>query len=667
MDSNQKRFVEDALDLLNELDEGLLQLEANPQAKAPLEQVFRTMHTIKGGANMFGFDSIGQLAHQLETLYDLVRQGKMQVSDGLISITLHAFDKVRDLLKEKDAAKIANAESLKDHLQIAISFLKSAESQSANSNADQNSMVIKDELATFFLRVTPSIAITTDGNHPLVFILQDLEGLGTCKTYCYKKENNEISHWDLFLSTTTSAEEIESYFIFVEGECSFQCTRLRAGDLFSSDEFKQYAEKFQEKPVSTDELKVFVESIKQEQANDEEEESIERSGSGRKRTVNDTYIKVGKRKIDDLLNWISELIILQAQLVTTSAGIPSAELKAVTEQLNMVTGRLRDTSLEIGLVPIETLVTNFKRVVRDLSKSLQKKVNFLSEGAETEMDKDVIELMAEPMIHLIRNAIDHGIETPAERKEAGKSEHGTVKLKAFNTSSYVNIIISDDGKGIKQDRVLKKAIEKGLVSSDALLTEEEILNLIFHPGLSTATEVSDVSGRGVGMDVVKQKIHDLRGYVTVKSIPAKGTSIHIKLPLSRSIIEGLLVKVGETRYVVPLNVVDRIDRIAYHLMNRENHVNKTVVINEQPLSVFSLRQKFHPDTVAPKTTDIISVNVNGLRKGIAVDRIEGKMQTVMRPLGDAYQQQDFIAGSTILGDGSLALVLDPARLFQTIA
>ncbi|HEV8515521.1 MAG TPA: chemotaxis protein CheW, partial [Cyclobacteriaceae bacterium] len=327
------------------------------------------------------------------------------------------------------------------------------------------------------------------------------------------------------------------------------------------------------------------------------------------------------------------------------------------------TNRLRDTSLEIGLVPIETLVTKFKRLVRDLSKTLNKKVNFISEGAETEMDKDVIELMAEPMIHIIRNCVDHGIEKPEDRKAVGKSEHGTVKLTAFNTSSYVNIIISDDGKGIHKENVLKKAIEKGLVEPDAQLTDEEILNLIFHPGLSTASAVSDVSGRGVGMDVVQQKIKDLRGYVSIKSTHGKGTAIHIKLPLSRSIIEGLLVKVDETRYVVPLNMVDRIDRIPYQNLDRENRVNKTVIVNEETLSVFSLRQKFHNDTIAPKTTDIISVTVNGIKKGIAVDRIEGKMQTVMKPLGDAYQNQDFIAGSSILGDGSLALVLDPSRLF----
>ncbi|HEU5290607.1 MAG TPA: chemotaxis protein CheA [Cyclobacteriaceae bacterium] len=662
MDSNQKRFVEDALDLLNELDEGLLQLESNPQASAPLEQVFRTMHTIKGGANMFGFENIGELAHHLETLYDLVRQGKMQVSDGLISITLHAFDKVRDLLKEKDAAKITNAENLKDHLHIAIEFLKNAEKETAGLT-EGPSTSSKDELATFFLRVTPTVTMTPDGNHPLVFILQDLEALGTAKAICYQNANREVAHWDLFLSTTSAQSEIESYFIFVENECQVKITRLITGDLFGSEEFSPFVAQFESTPVELSALTDFVSRVAGKIIVDLEEESEEEIVS-KKKKQHDTNIKVSKRKIDDLLNWISELIILQAQLTNATKGFNSQELTEVTEQLEMITNRLRDTSLEIGLVPIETLVTKFKRLVRDLSKALNKKVNFLSEGAETEMDKDLIELMTEPMIHIIRNCIDHGIETPSERKALGKAEHGTVKLKAFNSNSYVNIIISDDGKGINKDKVLTKAIEKGIVAADAQLTDEEILNLIFHAGLSTASQVSDISGRGVGMDVVKQKINDLRGYVSVKSAIGKGTSIHIKLPLSRSIIEGLLVKVDETRYVVPLNVVDRIDRIEYENLNRDNQVSKSVIVNEELLSIFSLRQHFHQGSQSPKTTDIISVTVNGVRKGIAVDRIEGKMQTVMKPLGDAYQQQDFIAGSTILGDGSLALVLDPSRLFQ---
>lgn len=662
MDSNQKRFVEDALDLLNELDEGLLQLEANPQASAPLEQVFRTMHTIKGGANMFGFPTIGELAHHLETLYDLVRQGKMPINDGLISITLHAFDKVRDLFKEKDADKILNADALKDHLKIAIDFLKSSEREMENSLTNVTT-VEKDELATFLIRIQPTISITADGNHPLVFIIQDMEALGTSRTQLLKKDSGEVISWELFLTTTTPQAELESYFLFVENECTVNYTKLTPCDLFEQPEFVAYLDSLGSNAVEMEKLQPIIALRLASFGQQENEEEETESATSKKRVANDSYIKVSKRKIDDLLNWISELIILQAQLSTASAKVNSVALTEVTEQLEMITYRLRDTSLEIGLVPIETLVTKFKRLVRDLSKTLDKKVNFISEGAETEMDKDVIELMTEPMIHIIRNSIDHGIEKPSERKAAGKSEHGTVKLKAFNSSSFANLIISDDGKGIDKERVLKKAIEKGVVDAEAELTEEEILGLIFHPGLSTASVISDVSGRGVGMDVVQQKINDLRGHVTVKSVPGKGTSIHIKLPLSRSIIEGLLVRVANTRYVVPMNVVDRIDRISYESLDREENVNKMVMVNEEPLSVFSLRKEFRIMDVAPKTADVISITINGVKKGLAVDRIEGKMQTVLKPLGEVYQHQDFISGSTILGDGSLALVLDPYRLF----
>ena len=664
MDSNQKRFVEDALDLLNELDEGLMQLESNPQATAPLEQVFRTMHTIKGGANMFGFENIGELAHQLETLYDMVRQGKMQITDGLISLTLHAFDKVRDLLKEKDVARINNAEVLKDHLTSAVNFLKVAESESSADISQTTNAKNKDELATFCLRISPTINITEDGNHPLVFIVQDISALGTSKVILIQKPSREVDHWEVFITTTAPQSELESYFIFVENECVVSYFKLTPCDLFEQPEFSEYLNSLDNLPADPTKIATFValRLATYHQQKDEDEEIAE-IGNTKKRSVSDSYIKVSKRKVDDLLNWISELIILQAQLATTASSIQSTALNDVAEQLEMITGRLRDTSLEIGLVPVETLVTKFKRLVRDLSKQLNKKVNFLSEGADTEMDKDVIEMMADPMVHIIRNSIDHGIEPAVERKAIGKSEHGTVKLKAFNSSSYVNIIISDDGKGISRENVLQKALEKKLISPNENPSNEDVFNLIFHPGLSTASQVSDVSGRGVGMDVVKQRIDELRGSVAVKSIAGKGTAIHIKLPLSRSIIEGLLVNVAETRYVVPLNVIERIDRIPYAEIHREDKVDKTVIVNEEPLPVLSLRQRFHNDVNPPKTADIISVLVNGIKKGIAVDRIEGKMQTVMKPLGDVYKQQDFISGSTILGNGTLALVLDPARLF----
>ena len=664
MDNNQKRFIDDALDLLNDLDEGLLQLESNPKASSPLEQVFRTMHTIKGGAYMFGFTVVGDLAHLLESSFDLVRQGKYQVSDELISITLQAFDRVRDLLKERDEKKINDKSLYTDYLKSAADLLKKAEQ---NSDHPEGAPA-KDELATYFIRVTPTIDVTPDGTHQLVYIMLDLEALGTAKTKVFTQDNGNVLYWHQFLSTTSSPAEIESYFLFVDHECKLEVTKLTSGDILQDDVFLQSAEAFNDNSITWEALTeagtFSASKIRNVDSPEFDLDENNTATTSKKRLHNDAIIKVSKRKIDDLLNWISELIVLQGQVESVARANNNTSFIEISEQLELITNRLRDTSLEIGLVPIETLVIKFKRQVRDLSRALEKKVNFLSEGADTEMDKDVIEMMADPMIHIIRNAIDHGIGSPAERKASGKNEYGTVKLKAFNSSTYINIIISDDGKGINKEAVLQKAIEKDLVAKDAKLSDDEILNLIFHPGLSTAAKISDVSGRGVGMDVVKQRIHELRGSIIVKSELGKGTSFHIKLPLSRSIIEGLLVNVAETRYIIPLSVIERIDRIAYSNLDRKDKVNPTVIVNEQPLMVFSLRKEFHDEVNPPKTVDVISVLVNGTRKGIAVDRIEGKMQTVLKPLGEAFQKQEYISGSTILGNGSLALVLDPARLFN---
>lgn len=660
MDDNQKRFIEDSLDLLNELDESLMQLEANPLATAPLEQVFRTMHTIKGAASMFGFENISQLAHLLETVFDKVRQGHLPVSDNLISITLNSFDKVRDQLGSTNAGKTIRADFLDGHIELITQFLLSVD---VSGSADEAGVVNQE--CTYLLLVNPVIRIEENSNHPILYIVKDLETLGILKTQTYKNNDEQITQWRIVLSTSVSVAEIESYFIFVEHECKIKLQRLANGNLLEFQEFQEiinryYADEYSEAEFATHakEFSGKNKSIVRSELSAEDE-------SPGKRLVHDSVIKVGKHKIDDLINWISELIILQAQLLNIAQRNRITALDEITERMETVINHLRDTSLEIGLVPVEVLVTKFKRLVRDLSKLQGKKINFLSEGTETEMDKDVIEMMTDPIMHLIRNAIDHGIERPDVRKKAGKPEYGTIKLKAFRSNTFINLIVSDDGKGIDRERVLQRAIEQGIVKPEDKLTDQEIFNLIFRSSLSTADTVSNVSGRGVGMDVVYQRIADLRGSIDIVSVAGQSTSFHIKLPLSRSIIDGLLVLVDKTSYVLPLNVIERIDRIPFSLLERENCICTDILVNESLLTVFSLRRKFYSDSIPPKATDIISVDVNGTRKGIAVDSIQGKIQAVLKPLGEHYQNQEFISGSTILGDGTIALVLDPQRLFNT--
>jgi two-component system, chemotaxis family, sensor kinase CheA len=660
MGDNQKRFIEDSLDLLNELDESLMQLEANPLAIPPLEQLFRTMHTIKGAASMFGFENISQLAHLLETVFDKVRHGHLPVSDDLISITLHSFDKVRDQLGKTNAGKSIANDFLDAHIEQITQFLRNID---ISDGIGEAGIVNQDN--TYLLLIDPVIRIEEDSNHPIIFIVKDLETLGSIKTHAVKSDGKQITQWRIVLSTSVPASEIESYFIFVEHECKTTLHLLASGNLLESLEFQEIVNRYYANKYSETELATLTKAFSERNKNIAHPESATEDEMPAKRMVNDSVIKVGKHKIDDLINWISELIILQAQLLNIAQRNRIAALDEITERMETVINQLRDTSLEIGLVPVEVLVTKFKRLVRDLSKLQGKKVNFLSKGTETEMDKDVIEMMTDPIMHLIRNAIDHGIERPEIRKKAGKPEYGTIKLKAFRSNTFINLIVSDDGKGIDRERVLLKAIEQGIVKPEEKLTNQEIFNLIFRSSLSTADTVSNVSGRGVGMDVVYQRIAELRGSIDIASVAGQSTSFHIKLPLSRSIIDGLLVLVDETSYVLPLNVIERIDRVPFNLLERENRICTDILVNESLLNVFSLRKKFYSHSKPPKTTDIVLVDVNGTRKGIAVDSIQGKIQAVLKPLGEHYHNQEFISGSTILGDGTIALVLDPQRLFNT--
>ncbi|UII31837.1 chemotaxis protein CheA [Fulvivirga ulvae] len=659
MDDNQKQFIEDMLDLLNQLDEGLMQLEANPHASAPLEQVFRVMHTVKGAANMFGFEHIGALAHHLETLFDHIREGHMQVSDDLISITLHAFDKVRDLLQKRSLDRIMDPRELQAHMDKVELFLK--HNQVTDHNTDLVSVLsTQSAFTTYLIEISPDIEITSDGNHPILYIIKDIEALGTSKTAIQFREGKTINHWNLVLATVSSKEEIESYFLFVEQECKVVITLLAHGNLLEIPVSSATIEEFLDGKITKIQLNALCEGIRNEA---EKPEIYENKDEPLHSRYQQAIIKVKKHKIDDLLNKISELAILKSQLLNVANQTHNTALHEVAERVETVVGQLLGVSLDISLIQIETLVTQFKRLVRDLSRSLGKKVNFISKGVDTEMDKDIIETMTQPLLHIIRNAVDHGIEYPEERKLKGKSEHGTIKLHAFRSSAFINLVISDDGKGIDKGKIINKAIEHNLVSPDAPLSEEEVLNLVFHPGLTTADMVSDISGRGVGMDVVKQKITELRGSIKVSSSEGSGTQFHIKLPLSRSIIDGLLVKVADTKYIIPIGVIERIDRIPFSLLSRKDRIQTDVMINEKPLSVLSLREQYHAAKDTPKTSDIISVNVNGQIKGVAVDIIEGMMQVILKPMGDMYNDQDFISGSAILGDGAVALVLDPERLF----
>jgi len=381
---------------------------------------------------------------------------------------------------------------------------------------------------------------------------------------------------------------------------------------------------------------------------------------------NISSIRVGSDKLDNLINWVSELVTIQAQLTLFTKENNYPGLDPISEEIEKISRRLRDDVFSIRLIPIANMVTRFQRLVRELSNELGKDVIFETKGTETELDKNMIEMLIDPIMHIIRNSLDHGIESNTqERISNGKNPKGVITLNSFYSGTNVYIEIIDDGRGIDPEAIRRKAVEKGLISDDVLLSEKEIYDLVFAPGFSTAKEITKVSGRGVGMDVVRQKISELRGDVEMRSKKGKGTTVSIKLPLTLSIIDGLLVRIEKTRFVIPLSAVHKI----YEFKHSEikNAINNLFLADDKRVPFIYLRKAFNIEGTPPEIERIVNVEFQDTFMGLTVDEIIGEYQAVLKPLGQMYKDVDIISGATILGDGTVALVLDPNRVINEFA
>jgi two-component system, chemotaxis family, sensor kinase CheA len=377
-----------------------------------------------------------------------------------------------------------------------------------------------------------------------------------------------------------------------------------------------------------------------------------------------TSIRVTSEKLDELMNLVSELVTSQARLALLAEQKGMADLTGVSENIEKITRRLRDNAFSICLLPIEAVVTRFQRLVRDLSKELNKEVLFTAEGTETELDKSLIEKITDPILHILRNCMDHGIELPEERIAKGKNPQGRIQFNAFRSGTYVHLEISDDGRGIDPVKVRAKAISKGLVKEDAVLHEKDIIDLLFLAGFSTAEKVTDVSGRGVGMDVVRRNIEAIHGEVSLQSKMNEGTKFTIKLPLTLSIMDGMLVKIASSDYIIPLNMVDKCYEVETNALS--SHPSQRIVFDGSLLPVFNLREIFSEQRSDIPITQVIKLNYDAFPVGITVDAIVGEYQAVMKPLGAMYQSQDEFSGATILGDGSVALVVDTEKFIRQL-
>jgi len=683
-------FVEEAHELLSDLEFCLLELEEKPNDSELIGRAFRAMHTIKGSGSMFGFDEIAGFTHEIETVFDLVRNGEIPVNKELIDLTLKARDCILSMLDASSGSRVDD-ESINQVLS-GFKELSSMKIVSQGNDEPLDGTVPRQaaEHMSYRIHFRPSEDMFRSGTNPIP-LLKELQELGNCSVVAQldsipplEECNIELCYtsWDVILTTEKDINLIKDVFIFVEDSCELTIDPIDIsqmtdgedshrklgeilvgrGEIKSEDLQKALNQQKRIGEILVD--KGFVSQDKVESALAEQKHVNELQEKQKVEQAVAT-IRVAADKLDKLVDLVGELVTVQARLTQKSNTGNDPELLLISEEVERLTEELRDNTMSIRMVPIGTTFNKFRRLVRDLSSSLHKEIELSIEGAETELDKTVIEQLNDPLVHIIRNSIDHGVEAPDEREAVGKPREGMLYLSARHSGANVLIEITDDGKGLDSELIKNKAIERGIIQSDAELSEKEIFNLIFEPGFSTAKKVTGVSGRGVGMDVVKKTIDLLRGSVDIVSEKGTGTTITLKLPLTLSIIEGLLVSIGNNFFVLPLSSVEECLQLTHEDITR-NHGRHITNVRGEIVPYIKLREKFGINGDVPDIEQIVITDVDRTRVGFVVDSVIGQYQTVIKSLGRVYRDVDGVSGATILGDGSVALIVDLNHLVHAV-
>ncbi len=692
MEQAKEVFRSEAFELLTELESALLELEETHDSEV-INSVFRTMHTIKGAAAMFGYDDIAALTHELETVFDLVRNNKTTVTKELIDLTLTARDNIFEML---DPEAAGTGEILDRDLMDAIKGMipsirdvtDEASSEGLPSDGKGDDQLFTGRDVTYWVRFSPDLDVLQDGTNP-VNLMKELCNLGTCKIIAHTEAIPELEafeletcyiSWDAIITTDKGINAIKDIFVFLEGRCGLRIKVIDDSGGVSEGEHKKLGEILIENGVLTEDdlIKVLKrqksrkrigEILVDEGIADRSmvesallEQQLVKEMRTKRQTANEMMnIRVSSDKLDSLVDLVGELVTVQARLSQYADDRNLPELINIAEEVERLTGNLRDRTMSIRMLTIGSTFSKFRRLVRDLSGELGKEVMLATEGAETELDKTVIERLNDPLVHLIRNCLYHGIETPEEREKSGKPGKGMIHLSAEHSGAHVLIHVSDDGAGIDIEAVKRRAVSKGLIEAEAILSEKEALSMIFAPGFSTAKSVTDVSGRGVGMDVVKKAIEALRGDVEVISEKGKGTTITLKLPLTLAIIDGLLVKIGDGSYVLPLSLVEECVELSADDIKRA-HGRHMADVRGEIVPYIRLREMFHSNGDNPSLEQIVITRTGNRRVGFVVDYVIGEHQTVIKSLGRVFRNVDGISGATILGDGTVALILDVQKL-----
>ena len=663
IDQYQQAFQEEAREILIELESSLLELNDSPGEPELVARVFRALHTIKGSGAMFGFDELASFTHHLENAFDQVRNNRLQASSELISLALSAADHIKAMLDEAAGHGCADPATAAGIL-AKLGQLTGAAAEPGN-NPEKKTESVRvpappmEENRAWRIRFRPGPELLRYGANP-VLLFRELRLLGALEIKAdtsavpplgeLEPERCYIA-WDMVLKTTAGRDKIHDVFIFVEDSCEL---KVEPEAPVSPSAIASPAMPLPAATPATTEAAPAPPFVER------------RAGGGRRSTDKSdspSSLRVGAAKVDQLVDLVGQLVTVQARLIEIATQREDREIQSVAEEIESLTAELRETSMGMRTLPLRSTFERFKRLVYDLSRSLHKQAELTFEGADTELDKTVIDQLGDPLMHLIRNSMDHGIEAPEARRAAGKPPTGTIHLAARHAGAQVLVSVSDDGQGIDREAVRARAVEKGLIAADARLCENEIFSLIMAPGFSTAKEVSDVSGRGVGMDVVRKNVEGLRGHIEIASQPGAGSTVTLRLPLTLAIIDGLLVRVGESRFVIPLaNTVECVE-LTRQEVERANGKHLASVRGEI-IPYIRISECLRVRRPQPEREQVMVAETEHGRFGFVVDQVLGNHQTVIKNLGRIYRDVQVVSGATILGDGTVALILDVHRMAQ---
>ncbi len=643
-------FRQEAQELLEQLEQILLDLTRTPDNPELVDSTFRALHTIKGSGSMFGFDAVAGFTHHVESAFDLVRKGKVSMTAALADIALAGKDHIRNLIERPESADPAAGQAILARLEATVGGHGAAETPKPAEAAAP--AVTTPAAPTAKWRVQfrlPTDALAT-GTNPLLLI-DELRSLGQAKVTPLLDKipplaalNATEIHigWDVEVETDKPKTAIEDVFMFVMDEMELKIEEVAAPKAAPAPA-----------PVAAAPAPAAAvpKPVAAAQPAKNPSEALKSGGS----------IRVPAERLDNLMDRVGELVIAQSRLKQIAAASQDGEFKSISEEIERLALELRDTTMGVRMVPIAQLFGRFRRLVHDLAVELGKEINLTTSGEETELDKTVIERLNDPLVHLIRNSIDHGLEGPEQRKEAGKALQGHIHLSARHTGDKVLISITDDGKGLDRARIRARAEENGLIQPGQEMSDSELFQVIFQPGFSTAAKVTNLSGRGVGMDVVKRTLDALRGSIDIASTQGKGTEITLRLPLTLAIIDGLLVRIGQGRYVIPLSAVEEcveLPPVEESRVNGSNFLN----IRGDLVPFLRLREMFNATTPPDKYQKVVVVSANDMRVGLVVDQVIGDHQTVIKSLSKLHKGVGTFSGATILGDGTVALILEIGHL-----